>query len=222
MGSRFAILAFLLTAFFGVNLVAAQDETIVLEYEDLLEITAARYDLSVSCLAEANSMEEFLSEGILNIDTSCPPYDADELGQGGGSSNYTVALGDNLTKIAERFDMSVSCIQSTNALLDPNLIYVGQVLTISDDCANNVSVPLPREQCFGDRNPGREVDNGVYIVQEGDMLDFIGCDLNLSTSCLITLNNLEDRRQPLLIGQELIVGSQCTGWEDPSLPSNNR
>lgn len=225
MLSRLTILALLITSFFGMTIITAQDDaiqddTIVLAYEDVLEMTAIQYDVSVTCLAEANTIEDFQSEGTLNIDTSCPPYDAEELGQGGGgNSSYTVVAGDNLAKIAERFDATVKCIQDTNYIVNPNLIYVGQILTISSDCANSVSVALPREQCVGDRNPGREVENGVYTVRAGDMLDFIGCDLNMETACLKTLNNLEDG-QPILIGQELIVSNQCTGWVDPFPPSD--
>ena len=114
----------------------------------------------------------------------------------------------------ERFDATVKCIQDTNFIVNPNLIYVGQILTISSDCANSVSVSPPSEQCAGDRNPGREVENGVYTVRAGDMLDFIGCDLNLETACLKTLNELEDG-EPIFIGQELIISNQCTGWVDP-------
>lgn len=44
---------------------------------------------------------------------------------------YTVAEGDTLSSIAERFDISVSEICSINNILNPNLIYPGQKLKLN-------------------------------------------------------------------------------------------
>lgn len=43
---------------------------------------------------------------------------------------YTVAAGDNLTKIANRFGTTVAALQSKNNISNPDLIFVGQVLKI--------------------------------------------------------------------------------------------
>lgn len=43
---------------------------------------------------------------------------------------YTVKKGDSLSKIAARFGTSVNALVSANGIKDPNLINVGQVLTI--------------------------------------------------------------------------------------------
>ena len=43
---------------------------------------------------------------------------------------YTVRPGDTLWAIADRFGTSVSELVFTNAIANPNLIYVGQVLVI--------------------------------------------------------------------------------------------
>lgn len=45
---------------------------------------------------------------------------------------YTVVKGDNLTRIAKKFDTTVSAIAELNNLPNPNKIYVGQVLKIPD------------------------------------------------------------------------------------------
>lgn len=146
---------------------------------------------------------------------------------GGGASTtaetftdevYVVARGDNLTKIAEAFGVTVNCIQRTNNILDENLIYVGQELLISAGCqagGGGDLLPGADRQCFGDRNAGRVVSGGVYVVQEGDTLDFIGCDLNLSTSCLVAINALPNKGGSLQIGQPLTISSECLGWDGP-------
>jgi LysM repeat protein len=48
----------------------------------------------------------------------------------GGMQTYTVAAGDSLSVIAQRFQTSVKAIQEANNITDPNLIYVGQKLNI--------------------------------------------------------------------------------------------
>lgn len=49
---------------------------------------------------------------------------------GGATQQYTVASGDTLARIANRFGVSVSAIVSTNAIKNPSLIRSGQRLTI--------------------------------------------------------------------------------------------
>lgn len=43
---------------------------------------------------------------------------------------YAVQRGDNLTKIAKKFNTTVKALVDANHISNPNLIYVGQVLTI--------------------------------------------------------------------------------------------
>lgn len=43
---------------------------------------------------------------------------------------YIVQRGDNLTKIAKKFGVTVNVIATTNGIKNKNLIYVGQVLQI--------------------------------------------------------------------------------------------
>jgi LysM repeat protein len=135
---------------------------------------------------------------------------------------YVVQAGDNLTKIAAQFGITAQCLQDTNFIANPDLIYTGQELLISADCQGGGGDMLPgaARQCFGDRNAGRVVRNGVYTVQEGDTLDFIGCDLNLSTSCLVALNDLPNKGGSLVIGQTLTTDNSCSGWDGPPGPGD--
>lgn len=50
-----------------------------------------------------------------------------------GEVNYTVAKGDTLRIIAERFHVTVDAIVSRNGLTDPDKIFVGQVLIIPEE-----------------------------------------------------------------------------------------
>jgi LysM repeat protein len=156
--------------------------------------------------------------------------EGEEAGSGGGVATtapvdevYVVQRGDNLTRIAAQFAVTVSCLQQANGILDPDLIYVGQELLISADCQAGGGadvIPGAARQCFGDRNAGRVVRGGTYIVQEGDTLDFIGCDLNLSTRCLAALNDLPNQGGRLQIGQTLTISAACAGWDGPPGPGD--
>lgn len=48
----------------------------------------------------------------------------------GTGTTYTVVAGDTLAKIAGKFGVTMSALQTANNITDPNTIYVGQVLKI--------------------------------------------------------------------------------------------
>ena len=53
--------------------------------------------------------------------------------QGGNSASvyYTIQPGDTLSEIAERFGTTVASLSALNGISDPNLIYAGNTLLIS-------------------------------------------------------------------------------------------
>ena len=147
-----------------------------------------------------------------------------ELGQGGGvveDETYIVQRGDTLSRIANRFGTTITCLIDDNAIPDPDLIYAGQQLFISASCAagqggggTDVSGATITSDaiCRGDRNPNRVAVDGVYVVQAGDMLDFIGCDFGVQTECLSEINDLNPPGA-IEIGQTLIIDLSCPAWE---------
>lgn len=145
----------------------------------------------------------------------------------------TLDLEDILDKIAESFDVSLACLMEVNNL--DNFQSEG-TLSVDTTCpayniddesgdedlgqgggsSETIAISgTERLSCDGDRNPGRVLEGAFYTVQAGDVLDFIGCDLNISTICLIESNtSLQDRTEPIRVGQRLNT-SNCGRWEGP-------
>ncbi|NWG16739.1 MAG: LysM peptidoglycan-binding domain-containing protein [Chloroflexi bacterium] len=135
---------------------------------------------------------------------------------------YTVVSGDRLIKIAERFGVTVTCLARANRIVNPNLIYIGQKLVITVSCQgggggeeDTTSEDTAARVCAFDRNPGRIVRDGIYIVQVGDSLDFIACDLGISLACLLESNPQITNRGLIRAGDRLTISPACPAWEGP-------
>ena len=140
---------------------------------DSLWSIARKNNISVSALKEANGLtSSMLSIGqVLKIPTEeVVPQK---------KNTYVVQSGDNLYKIASRFNTTVSDIMNLNNLTTTNLS-IGQVLEI----------------------PSIDSED-TYIVESGDSLYKIAGNYNTTVNNLISLNNLSTTN--LSIGQVLKV-----------------
>ena len=88
------------------------------------------------------------------------------------TTEYVVKRGDTLYKIAVMFDTTVERLVEENNISNPNLIYPGQVLRIT-----NVD------------NPER---NTTYVVKRGDTLSQIAIRYGTSVQSIVQLNNIQN------------------------------
>lgn len=192
---------------------------------DDLDSIAADFAVSAECLLAANDLADpaDLEVGAeLVIPADCAPFE-----QGGGAVDvaamsaadvaYTVRAGDRLTRIARDHGTSVACIAQANGIRNPDLIYIGQVLTIPADCQDSgggaeAGVIVGNGLCQFDRYAGRRAVGGQYVVPFADMLDFIGCDFNVQTACLAAANGLAPTAR-LTAGQTLFIDRSCPPWQ---------
>ena len=91
---------------------------------------------------------------------------------------YTVQEGDTLTSIAQKYDTTVHEITVTNSIVNPNLIYVGEVLKIYP---GNRSI-IKRKKVF----------TTTYIVQSGDTLTSIAMKFDTTVQAIAELNDLQN------------------------------
>ncbi len=119
-----------------------------------------------------------------------------------GEDTYTVQPGDTLSRIALRYQVSVAELARINGLRDPNLIRVGQKLTIP----NTASTPVtPRSGAV------------PYRVQSGDTLSLLARRYGTTVEAIVQANGLRNPHQ-IVIGQLLSIPTTVT--EDvPHMPS---
>lgn len=96
---------------------------------------------------------------------------------------YTVKRGDTLSQIARSYGVTVNEIASQNGIQNPNLIYVGQTLTIPTQISNSTI---------------------IYIVKRGDTLSEIARNYGVTVNEIVSQNKIQN---PNLIfpGQKLII-----------------
>lgn len=108
---------------------------------------------------------------------------------------YTVHSGDTLSRIAQRYNTTYKYLAELNGIANPNLIYPGQVLTISGAYSSNTNTE----------------STATYTVKTGDCLSNIGKRLGVSWLDIANRNCIHS---PYTIypGQVLTVasGSQLT------------
>jgi LysM repeat protein len=116
---------------------------------------------------------------------------------------YTVRAGDTLGQIAFLFDISVADIMAANNLTNPDVLEVGQQITIPE--AGFADAPdagvTPPASATPNATPGQET---VHIVQAGDNLYRIGLRYGFTVDELAEYNGITNVNS-LEVGQEIRI-----------------
>lgn len=157
---------------------------------DTLSEIASRYGTTVQELADIN--------GITNPNLIYPGQELKVLTnstvvgsetRGTGSITYTVQRGNTLSQIAQAYGVTVNHIVELNNIANPNLIFPGEKLRITESESTTLNPVL---------------QNNYYTVQRGDTLSGIARRYGVTVRYLANLNGI---RNPNLIypGQLLKV-----------------
>lgn len=106
------------------------------------------------------------------------------------STIYTVVRGDTLSEIALKYDTTVSNLVRLNNISNPNLIYPGQKLIISNTT-----------------NLGNECGKVLYTIKRGDTLTKIANEFDTTISEIVSLNNIKNAN--LIYAGETIRVPNC-------------
>lgn len=174
-----AAVAVLALAGSGTHIVASGDTLGDIAYSN---------GISVSALVEAN--------GIANPDLirigqklTIPGGSGSGGGGGGGGdgSTYTVVAGDTLGSIAVRHGTTVAKLTAANGLANPNLIRIGQKLTVAGGTAAAAAAPA---SSGGSSTPAQSAR--YHTVQPGETIAGIASKYGISSADLIAWNGLAD------------------------------
>ncbi|KAH0788710.1 LysM peptidoglycan-binding domain-containing protein [Histomonas meleagridis] len=108
---------------------------------------------------------------------------------------YTVQSGDTLSAIAVKYGTTVAQLQAWNGITNANLIYVGQVLKVSDDGGSSSSYT-------------------TYTVKSGDTLSAIASKYGTTVSAICSLNGISNANL-IYVGQVLKIPSSSSGGSTP-------
>ena len=166
--------------------------TYTVQRGDTLWAIARRYGTTAEEIAEINNISNpnLIYPGQqLKIPTNSTTQGEET--RGTGDIIYTVQRGDTLSKIAREYNVTVAHIVELNDISNPNLIYPGEKLRITESDVTNLS-PIPKN------------NYSTYTVRRGDTLSGIAKRFGISVNYLVSVNNIQN---PNLIfsGQILIV-----------------
>ena len=86
---------------------------------------------------------------------------------------YKIKSGDTLSEIALKYNTTVRHLAQINNIKNPNLIYAGEIITIS-------------------HNRNDKINGKTYVVKWGDTLSEIAVKYNTTVSKLVKLNNISN------------------------------
>jgi len=124
------------------------------------------------------------------------------LAQGSGTT-HVVQPGENLFRIALRYGTTWPVLAAANGLVNPNLIYSGQVLIIP---APGTQPPATPQYPTAAPPPTTPVppSTGTYVVVAGDTLSRIAVRFNTTVAALVQANNIVNPNL-IYVGQVLVI-----------------
>jgi LysM repeat protein len=161
---------------------------------DSLYIISRRFNVSISALKSLNGLTtETINIGqILKIPTSAPTTAAPSP----SSSNYTVASGDTLWKIASKYNTTVANLKAANNL-STDMLYIGQVLKVPTGTVQTPTAPNLTSQA-------PSVSYITHKVVAGDNPWNLSIKYGIPMAELLNVNGFTQSTQ-LNIGQEIKI-----------------
>ena len=109
---------------------------------DTISGIAGRYGISAQQLIDANGLTGgivYAGQRLSLVATSAAPAPAPS----SGTTTHTIAAGQTLSSIAQRYGTTIRAIVDANGLTDPNRVRVGQTLTIPSSASGSAAVRCP-------------------------------------------------------------------------------
>jgi LysM repeat protein len=159
----------------------------IVQWGETLNIIAGRYVVTVDAIVQANGIANpnyiYAGQRLTIPASSVPP----PVPPPGSTTTYVVQRGDRLYAIAARYGTTVNHLVALNGIMNPDLIYVGQVLKVPAPGAP----PPPPTTC-------------TYWVKAGDTLTKIALQYHTTVWAIAIANNLANPSF-IYVGQQLVI-----------------
>jgi LysM repeat protein len=141
----------------------------------------------------------------------------------GTSVTYTVQPGDNLFRIALRFGMTTQALAQANGIVNPSLIFVGQVLKIPGKQGGATPPATTAPTAVPTKAPTATPTTAAagtttYTVAPGETLFKIAIRFKTTVAKLQQLNNLPNPNL-IFVGQKLTVPAEGSAAPPTSAPA---
>ena len=153
-------------------------QTYTVQRGDTLSGIAQMFGTTVQEIAQINNIANpnlIFPGQVLRILTNST-VNASET-RGAGSITYTVERGNTLSQIAESYNVTVAHIVELNDIQNPNLIFPGEKLRITESDSQTLNPVL---------------QNNFYTVQRGDTLSGIALRYGVTVRYLANLNGIKN------------------------------
>ncbi|PJF44829.1 MAG: hypothetical protein CUN55_01975 [Phototrophicales bacterium] len=121
-----------------------------------------------------------------------------------GEQVVVVQPGDNLFRIALRYNLTVETLARYNNILNPAYIQVGQEIRIPPTTTVPSSTPAPATPIVGQPMPPSTGNYIIHVVQPGENIFRIGLRYNLTWDVIARANGLVNPNV-IFVGQQLII-----------------
>jgi LysM repeat protein len=161
--------------------------TYVVRWGDTLSSISYQFGVTVQAIKSANGLSSdmiVVGQQLIIPGVAGGPSP----GPGGGTTVHIVQPGENLFRIALRYNTTVEAIAQASGIANPWFIYVGQQLTIP----------------VGGGGGGIAPPSTTHVVQPGDTLYLIAARFNTTVQALMVANNLSNPNL-IYVGQLLKI-----------------
>lgn len=201
----------------GAHAGAPKASTYTVQGGDTLARVAARLNVPVAALAQANGITDpnrVRAGQVLAVPkpgqaTQPAPAAAPVAASAAGS--YRVQQGDTLARVAKRTGVAVDALAKANGITDPNRVRIGQVLTVPKvgEPAPAVATPLPPLP-----SPVVVVGGGgrEHRIARGQTLGAIARQYSTTVADLVSMNSLKN---PNLVREGTVLKVPGGEWSCP-------
>ena len=160
--------------------------TYVVRWGDTLSSISYQFGVTVQAIKSANGLSSDVI--VVGQQLIIPGAAGPSPGPGGGTTVHVVQPGENLFRIALRYNTTVQAIAQASGIANPWFIYVGQQLTIPVAGGGGGIAP----------------PSTTHVVQPGETLYLIAARFSTTVQALMVANNLSNPNL-IYVGQVLKI-----------------